>query len=147
MNTKIYSAVLLTLLVINEASANSVRCPASVKVGTALNVTATIMNDNCSGPIAVNRTVSSLIGNPGTGTIGLQGPFVRPFTNNFITYIPKATCSSYYQITPTPHIFNIQVVSSVPTGWTGKLAAVAAGVMTTQNKLIIAGTCYVPVTN
>lgn len=138
--------------------ANKIVCPATVKAGTALKVSATITNDDCSSDLTINRTLVSLLGNSGSGSIGLQGPFVTPFANNFNTIIPHATCKvvpytvghpewgTYTVSKPTSHTFsNLIVVNQVPVGMAGTLVVATAGVMDIGNEIKIAGVCKISV--
>ena len=158
MNYKNY-LILLVLSSATVAEASSLICPATVKAGSQLTVTVNITNEDCSNPLTIDRTVVSLIGNSGSGTIGLQGPFVTPFANNFSTLIGHAKCTTvpytaghpewgtYTKVIPTTHSFaNIVVIGKVPSGMGGTLALANAGVLDTNNKLIIAGQCYISVT-
>jgi len=138
------------------ANANSINCPVSVKVGTTLNVSATFTNQDCANKIEIEHSVLSVLGNSGTGTIGLQGPFVTPLVLN----IPHAACKKVYYDPANPQWgFNIvvtkqgsettaelPVIKSVPTTWAGTLIAVTAGGLDINNKLISAGICHVTVT-
>ena len=152
--------VVMSLVLLPTFShANKIVCPATVKAGTALKVSATITNDDCSSDLIINKTLVSLLGNSGSGTIGLQGPFVTPFANNFKTIIPRATCKvvpytvghpewgTYTVSKPTSHTFsNLIVVNQVPVGMGGTLVAATAGVLDTGNQIKIAGVCNISVT-
>lgn len=143
---------------IAAANASTIICPATVKAGTQLRVTAKITNEDCTNPMIINKTVVSLMGNTGSGTVGLQGPFVKPLANNFTTLIPHANCTftpyspnnpqfgGFQKTIPTSHTFsNLVVIAQVPVGMGGTLATVTAGVLDTNNVITIAGMCITTV--
>ena len=157
MNYKKY--LILLVLSSSTANASSVICPATVKAGAQLTVTAKITNDDCFNSMTINRTVASLMGNSGNGTFGLQGPFVTPLANNFNTLIAHAKCTvkpytpghpewgTYTNVIPTSQTFaNIVVIAKVPIGMGGTLVAANAAVLDTSNKLTMAGLCHISVT-
>jgi len=152
------SIITLTLLSMNTAHASSVVCPATAKIGTQLTITANLDNTDCNNSLSVNRTVASVIGNSGYGTIGLQGPFVTNLPNNFIQQIEQASCNfvpwdpnnpqfgGRIETTPTTQAFSISVLPRVPASWAGTLVAVSAGALDINNHLKIAGICHVQIT-
>lgn len=152
------SIITLTLLSMSTSHASSVVCPATAKIGTQLTITANVDNTDCNNNLNVNRTVASVIGNSGYGTIGLQGPFVTNLPNNFIQPIGPASCNfvpwnpgnpewgGRIETIPTTQAFTISVMPRVPASWAGTLVAVSAGVLDTNNHLQTAGICHVQIT-
>lgn len=150
--------IFLAIFTSTAANASSLKCPATVKAGTSLSITATVSNEDCNNPMYINNSVLSLIGNSGNATIGLQGPFVTPLP--MLTTIPVAACKSvpYYPdhpewgaqtvVTPTFHKFsNLVVIAKVPKGMAGTLALVSAGMMDDNNNIHMIGSCPVHITN
>ncbi|MEI6335629.1 MAG: hypothetical protein WCS87_13810 [Methylococcaceae bacterium] len=151
--------ILLVLSSSTAVNASDVICPATVKAGTQLKISAKITNEDCFNAMTINRTVASLMGNSGSGTFGLQGPFVTPLANNFNTLIAHAKCTvipnvpghpewgTHTNVIPTSQIFaNIVVIAKVPVGMGGTLVAANAAVLDTSNKLTMAGLCHISVT-
>jgi len=135
--------------------AGTVTCPTNVKINKPLVVSTKLTNSDCNGAITLTHTVVSLAGNSGSGTLGLQGPFV----NGYAGTIPAATCKNiYYDPTdPTQSSYvyktadgsatlnNLTVIGKVPAGYKGTLAIVTVGALDSNNQLRIAGTCNVTV--
>lgn len=98
-------------------------CPATVKAGTVLNVTAVVENNNCTSAKSFVRVYTGMTGNPGTtlAGYGFWGPFVR---NVATVTVPKATCDEWGDvITPgTKNVGSVKIVDSVPATLVGKLA-------------------------
>ena len=152
-------AVIAILLVsLPTFSSAKIVCPATVKAGKALRVTAIIENNDCDNDLTINKTIVSLLGNSGSGTLGLQGPFVTPLSNNFSTIIPIAKCNfvpynpdhpewgGNTQIIPTTQtLSSLLVVNPVPVGLGGTLVAVTAGVLDINNEIKMAGVCHITV--
>lgn len=141
----------------STAATAGLTCPATVRINAPLRITATVTNSDCRNSLTINNSVLSLLGNSGSGTIGLRGPFVKPVLS---TLIPAATCRSVPNVVGHPEFgthtivtersqafSNLLVISSVPAGMTGTLAVVSAGVMDTHNELHMAGVCNIRVTN
>jgi len=157
---KIYPKLMfLALVVSTTTSAHNLTCPSTVKQGTSLVVSAVVVNQDCNNPIDVQDTVVSLVGNSGGG-IGLQGPFVSPYS----LIVPAASCKQvgqdpycgpkgnsycYYNtvVTEATHtISNLQVISKVPASMAGTLIAVSAGYLNNKNQLKAVGICNITVT-
>jgi len=140
--------------------ASSVTCPATVKVGKPLSVSAVLTNSDCEKTVIITNKVLTLLGSSGTtgsATLGLQGPFVTPLSSS----IPVATCGLVPNVPGNPQfgshfgvidegtqtLTNLVVINKVPAAMKGKLAVVDARVLDENNKLIDAGECHVTVTN
>ena len=155
-----YKKLMAFLMIFTSAAANasSLTCPATVKAGTALTVTATIDNNDCNNPLYISKAVLNLIGNVDGKSLGLLGPYVIPLAS--IDTVPPATCvsvpytpgypqyGSYTVTTPgTQTVGNVVIIASVPTGMAGTLAVASGAVIDNNNKTIMIGSCTVPVTN
>ena len=151
--------ILLVLSSSTAVNASSVICPATVKAGAQLKISAKITNEDCFNAMTIKRTVVSLMGNSGSGTFGLQGPFVNPLAGNFNTLIAHAKCTvianvpgrpefgTHRNVISTSHTFsNIVVIPKVPLAMGGTLVAASAAVLDTSNYMTMAGLCYISVT-
>jgi len=155
-----YKKLMAFLMIFTSAAANasSLTCPATVKAGTPLTVTATIDNDDCNDPIYISKAVLNLMGNVDGKSLGLLGPFVIPLAS--IDTIPPATCQSipfdpknpqygsYTVTTPaTQTVGNVVIIANVPAGMAGTLAVASGAVIDQKNKTRMVGSCTVHVTN
>lgn len=114
-------------------------CPASVAVGTALNVGVKIHNETCGVPLTFTKADATLVSNT-DGTlsgIGIYGP--KRSTVNVTA--PAAAC-------PAEGIsgqISVQVVASVNAALSGRAARVIIDAMTANGQVVASGECMVPV--
>jgi len=146
---KLFIYMIFILGLVASASSKAVevelKCPLTVRVGTALKVTEKISNDDCYNTVSVSKIVVGLVGNGG-GTIGVQGPYVIPLS--VTRTVPKATCHATYGYVIKPGVLNLAptVVSKIPETLTNTLALASAGVMDSSGSVTGAGTCQFTVT-
>jgi len=155
MRVKVFAVILsIAALMISMPTASfagiivNVKCPASVKVGTALNVTATVENDDCNAAVSIGRGMTSLMGNSGgtLGNMGIWGPYQRSFTG---WTAPKATCDAYGNlVTPgTSPAKSVNIITVPSTGvLNNKMATAYFWVISATGNNQGVGSCYVNVT-
>ena len=143
--------------------ASGLTCPATISAGAPLSgITGIVSNNDCNNPLTIQSKVLSIIGNSGGlqgasggGSVGLQGPFVKPLANGLNALIPEANCSvipynpghpewgTYTVVTPakTTLAFNF-ATAAFPAN---TLIVVSAGVIDNNNHLSVIGACPITV--
>jgi hypothetical protein len=155
-----YIKVMIFLAVFTSITANAanssnayVVCPATIISGAQLNgITGNVLNDDPNNPLIIKSKVVSITGNSGSGTVGLQGPFVLSIAS---TLIPAATLTTELNVPNQPQYgthtvvtassrifaFNFATVKSPA----NTLAVVTVGVIDDANKLHVVGSCPITV--
>ncbi len=115
------------------AKSVELQCPASVKAGSSLDVTANIVNNGDSA-ITIGQALATLMGN-GANTlsgIGLFGPFSRPLS---VTIQAGQSTSQ-----------SVHIIDKVPTNLRGKVAiAMIILIPSDSQKPVGSGQCFVNV--
>lgn len=140
-------SVVISMVLISTALAADLtailKCPASVKAGTALKVTVTLENDNCEDPYSITRGIAGYYGNAG-GTLadfGIWGPYEKTLS---AWPVPKATCDAYDDvITPGRSAAKIVTIATIPAAspLVGKMANATFGVITDTGSSLASGSC------
>lgn len=131
----------LLLLATNTVNAN-IECPtpATIKANTNFTINTVARNLQCGTSMNINRTVIAFVGNSGSNSVGLLGPFVKRIAE---VDIPGPNCTDTWE---TDHSFTITSPKKIPTSLIGTLVTVSTGVLDTEGKLtLIEGSCLLEV--
>jgi len=132
----------LLMFIVGTASAGDldldVKCPGSVKAGTALTVTADMYNNSVCPSVGASRFMMSLIGNKGgtLGGAGLWGPFYKGLTTAV-----SVPC------TGVPKTQSLTIINAVPADLGGTGAMVMVQVIDGKGREMGTGSCIVNVLN
>lgn len=121
-------------------------CPTSVTAGTALTVTVTPYNYNCTGSVTFNRAMVALGGNSGgtLGGAGIWGPYNKTLT---AWIIPAATCDGFGNVI-SPGVGQTRsqkIIGVVPPALGGTVAMAMFSFLSSSGESLSGGTCMVNV--
>lgn len=131
----------LLLLVTNTVFANIIcPIPATIKAKTNVTFQTVAKNLKCDTSMNINRTVIAFVGNSGSNSVGLLGPFVNRIAE---VDIPGPNCTDTWE---TDHSFTITSPKKIPASLIGTLVTVTTGLLDTEGKLtLIEGSCLLEV--
>lgn len=120
-------------------------CPTNVRVGSPLDVRATLYNYDCSQTLSVGRHLMKGMGGNSGGTLGglgMWGPYKQVLSTALTA--PPATCG----FTFSPGVsspLSIRIIPAVPAGLAGTVAMTFVEFLTPAGEGITGGSCMVNV--